>query len=123
MPASVAVTAGGKGTALILIFGSGSKLPHGVTLGKMEAAPRSGKWFAGGGAVLACCVLLGIPARRRRWKAVIASCLLLASVGGFTACVTTAKLITSGNYTFRVTGKDSKNPNLTTTATVSVEVL
>lgn len=123
MPASVAVTAGGKGTTEILIFGKGSKLPIGVTLGKVESAPGPGKWLASGGVVLAGCVLLGIPARRRRWKAVIASCLLLVAIGGITACVSTAKLITSGNYTFTVTGKDSKNPNLTTTATVTVEVL
>ncbi len=122
-PASVTVTAGGKATTLILIFGKGTKLPKGVTLGKVESAPGHGKWFAGGGAVLACCVLLGVPARRRRWKALIAGCLLLVSIGGFTACVGTAKMITSGNYTFRVTGTDSKNPNLTTTATVTVEVL
>jgi hypothetical protein len=122
-PASASVTAGGQGTTLILIFGKGTKLPKGVTLGKVESAPGPGKWFAGGGAVLACCVLLGVPARRKRWKAVIASYLLLVAIGGFTACVRTAKLISSGSYTFRVTGTDSKNPNLTTTATVNVEVL
>lgn len=122
-PASVAVTAGGKATTLILIFGKGTKLPNGVTLGKIESAPGAGKWFTGGGTALACLVLLGIPARRRRWKAVIASCLLPVAIGGFTACVGTAKVITSGYYTFTVTGKDSKNPNLTTTATVHVQVL
>lgn len=123
LPASVSVTAGGNATTLILIFGKGSKLPNGVTLGRMEAAPGPGEWLAGGGAALAFCVLLGIPARKRKWKMILSSCLLLVALGGFSACVSTAKLITSGNYTFRVTGKDSKNPNLTTTATVHVEVL
>ncbi|MFC5863890.1 Ig-like domain repeat protein [Acidicapsa dinghuensis] len=123
LPASVTVTAGGTATTTILFFGKGSKLPNGVTLGKMESAPGPGKWLAGGGAVLAFCVLFGIPARKRRWKAMIVSCLLLVAIGGFTACVSTPKFITAGTYTFRVTGVDSKNANLTTTATVNVKVL
>jgi trimeric autotransporter adhesin len=116
-PATETITAGGKVQPQILIFGKGTKIPKGVTLGS------NAKWVGAGGAVLACCLLFGIPARRRKWRALLSAILLLAAVAGFTACSSTAKMITAGNYTFTVTGTDSKDATLTATATVSVDVL
>ncbi|HEX4319386.1 MAG TPA: Ig-like domain repeat protein [Acidobacteriaceae bacterium] len=125
-PASEALTAGATVQPYILIFGKGSKLPTGVTLGSNiapnPAAPsnRLPRWAGAGGAILACCLFLGIPARRRRsWFSIL---LLLVAVGGVTACVTTPKPITKGDYTFSLTATDSKDATITATATVTVDV-
>jgi hypothetical protein len=48
---------------------------------------------------------------------------LLLAVGSFTACTSTAKFITQGSYTFKVTGTDSKDSTNTATATVTVQVM
>jgi hypothetical protein len=116
-PASAAVEAGGTAKPLILIFGKGTKLPSGVTLGS------NSKWLGAGSAVLACCLLFGIPAKRKRWRSLLSVLLLLAAIGGLSACITTPKIVTHGLYTFTVTGTDSKDKATTATATVTVEVL
>jgi trimeric autotransporter adhesin len=116
-PASEALAAGATIQPLILIFGKGTKLPTGVTLGS------NARWAGAGGAVLACCLFFGIPARRRRWRSMLSALLLLVAIGGFSACIATPKMITHGLYTFKVTATDSSNPSLTATATVTVEVL
>ena len=115
-PASETLTAGGTVTPEILIFGKGTKLPPGIEIGS------NARWIGTGGAALACCLLFGIPARRRGWRAMLAVILLLTGMGGFTACARPGKLISSGQYTFKVTAVDSKNAALTGTATVTVKV-
>lgn len=116
-PGTAVVPEGGTGQTLILIFGKGTKLPPGTT------ASVDGRWMGAGGAALACCLLFGIPARKRRWRNLAGAALLLVSISGFTACVSQPKLITSGTYVFRVTGVDSKNADLKATGTVTVNVL
>jgi len=120
-PATTTVAAGGNGQSLILIYGVGTKLPTGLTSGS------NAKWLGTGGVALAACLLLGIPARRRGWRAgwraMVSAILLLVAIGGFTACVSTPKKITAGQYKFKVTGTDSADPTLTATGTVSVRVL
>ncbi len=106
----------------ILIFGKGTKLPPGVTMTSDNT--RFGLGLGIGGAALACCLWFGIPARRRGWQSMLLSLLLLlVAASGFTACVTPAKIISVGGYTFQVTGTDSADPTNTTTATVKVNVL
>ena len=125
-PASATVAAYGKAAPLMLIFGKGSKLPTGVTLGSNAAdkpGSNTGRWAGAGSAVLACCLLFGVPARRRRWRSVLSIVLLLAAVGSFSACVTPAKMISAGYYTFKVTGTDSKDSTNTATAIIQVEVV
>jgi hypothetical protein len=68
-------------------------------------------WYRTGGAVLACLVLLGIPARRRSWRAMLGLLVLLAAFsGGMVACggggtaKTTVPGTTAGNYVVTVTG-------------------
>jgi hypothetical protein len=124
-PASAAVAAYGKAAPLMLIFGKGTKLPKGVTLGSNAAGKPSntGRWAGAGSAVLACCLLFGVPARRRRWRSVLSIVLLLAAVGSFSACVTPAKIVSVGLYTFKVTGTDSKDSTNTATAMIRVEVV
>ena len=116
-PATEAVSAGATVRPLILIFGKGTRLPAGVTLGSNAG------WVGAGGAVLACCLLFGIPARRRQWRSMLSVLLILIAFGGLSACVATPKMITHGLYTFKVTATDSKDASITATATVTVEVL
>jgi hypothetical protein len=115
-PAVETISAGGTVEPEILIFGKGTKLPKGVTLGS------NSKWIGAGSAVLACCLLFGVPARQRKWRSMLSAILLLVSVAGFTACATTAKMITDGVYTFSVTGTDSANAAITSKATINVTV-
>jgi hypothetical protein len=123
-PASVTLTANGKAQPLLLIFGKGTKLPTGITVGDAEPARRAGLGAGLGicGAVVVM-LLLGIPARRRAWKAMLPVLLLLAIFCGMTACTRTPKMISAGNYTFVLTGVDSQDATMKTTATISVRVL
>jgi hypothetical protein len=125
-PASAPVAAYGKAAPVMLIFGKGTKLPTGVTLGSNAAGKpdsNAGRWAGAGSAVLACCLLFGVPARRRRWKSVLSIVLSLAAVGSFSACVTPAKMISTGVYTIKVTGTDSKDSTNTATAMIQIEVV
>jgi O-antigen ligase len=107
----------------MLIFGKGTKLPPAVTLGSNAPGKGLGLGLSAGGAVLACVLLFGIPARRRGWRAILPVLLLLVAASGFTACIATPKMITAGQYTFTVTGTDSSDTTITTKATVEVRVL
>jgi hypothetical protein len=84
---------------------------------------------AGGGAVLALLVFLGIPARRRSWRSMLGMLLALAALGSLAACgggggtKTPANPGTaSGTYVFTVTGTGTPavTPAPTTTFTVVV---
>ena len=116
-PATETLTAGGTISPQILIFGKGTKLPTGTTVGS------NAQWIGAGSAVLAFGLLFGIPARRKGWRSMVSAILLLIAVAGFSACSSSAKLITAGYYTFTVTGTDSKDATNTASATVSVQVL
>ncbi len=100
------------------------------------AYPKLGNgkgWMgAGGGAVLAFLVLLGIPARRRSWRAMLGMVVLLVMLGSLAACGgggssgggTTVNIsgTSAGTYTFTVTssGNPAVSPAPTTTFTVTV---
>jgi hypothetical protein len=120
-PASIAVTANGTSEPLILIFGQGTKLPKGISVGGDVAS--NGKWLGAGGAVLALCLFFGVPARRRGWRSMIGMVLLLVALGSFSACSSKAKFISKGTYTFQVVGTDSVDSTKTATAKVTVTVL
>ena len=86
---------------------------------------------AGGGAVLAFLVFLGIPARRRSWRSMLGILVVMAALGGLTACgssvssggSTTTPGTTAGTYTFTVTPTSSPSfttePSTTFTVTVN----
>ena len=66
-------------------------------------------WYATGGAALACLLLFGIPARRRKWQALLGMVVLLASLaGGMIACGSNGTIgntgTTPGTYVVTVTG-------------------
>jgi hypothetical protein len=87
-------------------------------------------WYAGGGAVLACMLLFGIPARRRSWRAMVGMAILLAVIasgavacggGGSTTCNNALKAgTTAGNYTVTVTGTSGPT-TATGTFTITVQ--
>jgi subtilase family serine protease len=93
------------------------------------AAPPKPLWPAGG-AALACVLLFGIPARRRRWRAMlgmVALCVMLA--GGLVGCVapqgsacsaSASGGTTVGTYTVTITGT-SNSVSATTKITVQVQ--
>ncbi|MGA7343548.1 MAG: VCBS repeat-containing protein [Terracidiphilus sp.] len=85
-------------------------------------------WYAGGGAVLACVLLFGIPARRRRWRAMLGVALLAVLALGFEACGTPHTIAcpaiaragtTPGDYTVTVTGTSGA---ISATGTVALTV-
>ncbi len=93
---------------------------------------RNGKgWMGmGGGAVLAFLVFLGIPARRRSWRAMLGLVVLIAALGSLSACgggggssSSTIPGTTAGTYTFTVTAQGSPSPASTpATQTFNVTV-
>jgi subtilase family serine protease len=86
---------------------------------------------AGGGAVLAFLLFLGIPARRRSWRSMLSILIVMAALGSLAACggggstnsgSTGTPGTSSGTYTFTVTGTGNPTvtPAPTTTFTVTV---
>jgi Bacterial Ig-like domain (group 3)/MBG domain (YGX type)/Abnormal spindle-like microcephaly-assoc'd, ASPM-SPD-2-Hydin/Beta-propeller repeat/NHL repeat len=85
-------------------------------------------WYAAGGATLACLLLFGIPAQRRRWQTVLGMlALFVALSGGLLACGggfkggggTSNPGTTAGSYTITVTATSGA---ITETGTVTLTV-
>jgi hypothetical protein len=84
-----------------------------ATSGALVYPKRQGVlWYAAGGATLACLLLFGIPARRRRWQTMLGILVLLVALaGGAVACGGSSggggsgnSGTTAGSYTITVTG-------------------
>jgi hypothetical protein len=82
---------------------------------------------AGGGAVLAFLMFLGIPARRRSWRSMLGVLAVMAALGSLAGCGGGGggggnSGTTAGSYTFTVTGSGipAVTPAPTTTFTVTV---
>jgi hypothetical protein len=122
---STAVPVGGTATVTVNTTAATSELVYPKVPGK-----GNGWLGAGGGAVLAFLVFLGIPARRRSWRAMLGMVILLATLGGLSACsggsIGSVGNGTSGTtpdtYTFTVTGTGTPavTPKPTITFTVTV---
>jgi subtilase family serine protease len=123
---STAVSAGGTAVATVSTTAATSELVYPKTGGK-----GSGWAGAGGGAVLAFLVFMGIPARRRSWRSMLGMLVLMVALGGLAGCgggsTTTSggggtSGTTVGTYTFTVTGVGTPavSPTPTTTFTVTV---
>jgi subtilase family serine protease len=95
--------------------------------------PGHGQGWAGGGAILAFLVFLGIPARRRTWQSMLGVLVAMVAMGSMAGCENTLNVrsdtagpansgTTAGSYTFTVTaiGNPSVTPAPTTTFTVIV---
>jgi hypothetical protein len=123
-PVSITGVASGTATLTISTTAASSAL---LAYPKRPGAP----WYVAGSATLACVLLFGIPARRRRWRTLLAMlALLIAITGGVFACAgggsaggggggggggTSDPGTTAGTYTITVTATSG-----TTTATGTV---
>jgi hypothetical protein len=90
---------------------------------------RGVPWYAGGGAVLACVLLFGIPARRRSWRTMLGMMALLAALSGGVlscggggsggTCTSINPGTTTGAYIITVTGTSGTN---SATGTITLNV-
>jgi hypothetical protein len=122
---ATAVAMGGTTTISISTTAATSELAYPKMGGK-------GRWAgAGGGAVLALLVFLGIPARRRSWRAMVGMVVLAVSLGSMSGCgggssgssgSTGTSGTTADTYTFTVTGTGSPAVTPLPTTTFSVVV-
>jgi len=94
---------------------------------------NGGGWIgAGGGAVLAFLLFLGVPTRRRSWRAMLGSLVVMVALGSLAGCGggsgssggggSSDPGTLAGTYTFTVqaTGNPAVNPAVSTTFTVTV---
>ena len=90
--------------------------------------PGSGWAGAGGGAVLAFLVFLGIPARRRSWRSMLGILIVMTALGNMAACGggtpsnSGTPGTSAGTYTFTVTGTGSPTVTPAPTQTFTVTV-
>jgi hypothetical protein len=104
---TVNISGTNAGIATLTIFTTAS-----VVCSQAQQTHREVPWYTGGGAVLACLMLFGMSARRRRWRTALAMLALLLTLmggwlacgGGGSTCSGTNPGTTPGNYTITVTG-------------------
>lgn len=123
-------TPSGSGTATVSTTLDQSALAYPTPVGKVPMWPG-----AVGGVALALLVFAGIPGWRRNWRPVLGLVVLLAALGGLSACgggaatttttpitITTTTQTTAGTYTFTVTGvgNDPASTTASTTFTLTV---
>lgn len=126
LPSSVNITGSSAVTATLTINSTApSTAAAHPTLRKV--------FFGGGGALLACLLFFGIPARKRSWRSLLGVLVLCVSLslmgcGSGSASTTgsggggTVAGTTSGNYTFTVTGTDASTGKITSSIQVTVAV-
>ncbi len=103
------------------------------TLVYPKASQGKGWLGAGGGAMLAFLVFLGIPTRRKSWRSMLGLVVLMAVLGGLSACGgygnggggqsgPNVPGTSAGTYTFTVTGASNPTVNPEPTVNFSVTV-
>jgi subtilase family serine protease len=119
---TVAMTNGtARGTATLKIATTGNTA-------MLQPMPRGGEWIgATGGGVLAFLVFLGIPARRRNWRALVGVLVCLIALGGLSACggsgsSKSTTQTTAGSYTFTVKGQGNDPASTTESTTFTLTV-
>ena len=115
-----------SGTATVTVYTTAASAA--LVFPKLPGKSRG--LFGASGAVLACLLFFGIPARRRSWRSMLGVLVLMAALGSLAACggggTTTTPPpnsgTTAGMYTFTVTGTGNPTvtPAPTTTFTVTV---
>ena len=106
--------------------------PSAPSCSSVQNQQRGAPWYAGGGAVLACVFLVGIPARRRKLRTILGMFALLVALtlgvvacgggggGGGSSCnIVTVAGTTPGTYTITVTAASGL---YTSTGTVTLTV-
>lgn len=117
--------ASGSGTATVATTAASSA--------KLARPKLGNHWLGGGGAVLAFLVFLGIPARRKSWRAMLGIVVVTFAVGFLSSCGggnassggsggTSVSATSAGTYTFTVsgTGDDPAKTAESTTFQVTV---
>jgi len=118
---STAVAMGGTATATVSTTAATSELSY-------PKMPGKGRGWegAGGGAVLAFLLFLGVPARRRSWRSMLGVLLLISALGSLAGCGggssgSGTPGTTPDTYTFTVTGTGT--PSVTPAPSVSFTVV
>lgn len=132
-PTSVKVAAGGTGATVLTVQ------TKAASTAALIAPSRMNLFGFGGGTILAGLLLIGVPARRRRWMPMLAL-LLIIVVAGVVGCAgggssnagsggsgsgsngSSIPATTAGTYAFTLTGVDSANSSITTSANAVVIV-
>jgi hypothetical protein len=93
---------------------------------------KHGGWAgAGGGAVLALLLFFGIPARRRSWRSLIGTLVLMTALGELAGCGGSGSSggtsnstpgTSAGTYTFTLTGAGTPPASAAVSATFTVVV-
>ena len=124
-------------TGSTMTFTSGT--PSGTATASVSTTPKTaalvkpkvGGWLGlGDGVALALLLFLGIPARRRSWRALLGVLVLMIALGSLAACGGGGSSsggggnpgTTSGQYTFTVTGAGTPAQSSGNTATFTVTV-
>jgi len=111
----VDITGATAGTGTITVFTTPA-----TTGALVRPNTRGTPWYVAGGTTMACLLLFGIPARRRRWRAMLGIIALFALLaGGLVSCISGSSGTTTGTYTITVTGTSG---SITQTTTVTVIV-
>jgi hypothetical protein len=110
----------GSGTATVTTT-SNAAMNHGNPANPFKTL------YGAGGTALAFLVFLGIPARRKSWRALIGLVVLIAGLGTLSACgggvaQNTSTATSPGAYTFTVQGTGNDTATTTETATFTVTV-
>jgi hypothetical protein len=123
----VSITSASAGTATLTVYTTAATSAA-LVYPKLPGVP----WYTEGGAILACLLLFGIPARRHSWRTILGMlALLVVLAGGFLACGggggsaggggggTSIPGTTAGTYTITVTGTSGST---SATGTVNLTV-
>jgi subtilase family serine protease len=129
--ATVSLAAGStSGTGGSVSIATTAASSNAVKLGHLNARNSSGVWLGAGGAALAGLLLLGVPARGRKWRTLLGVFFFAAALGLVSGCGggggggggggNSNPGTTAGTYTFTVTGSDAGGTQETATVTVTV---
>jgi hypothetical protein len=127
-PVPVKIAAGGTGSTVLTVQTTGSSAATNVVPSPMNL------FGLGGGTILAGLLLIGVPARGRRWM-VIPVLLWVFVVTGASGCGgggnsnsgsgpggASVPPTTAGTYTFTITGVDSANSSITSSINLTLTV-
>lgn len=125
-PATLAIASGGTGTTSLSVKTTAA------SNNAMVQPLRQGGWELGGGTVLAVVLMLGVPRARRR-RLLIVALVAISVAGWMTGCGgggnggggttgPSTPATTAGNYVFTVTGTDSADTEIATSAKVNITV-
>jgi hypothetical protein len=131
-PTTITLTAGGSGTTNLKVNTTAASTASLVWPARLKL------WAAGsGGSILAFVLMIGVPSRRRRWLSMLVLLWMIVTAGAI-GCggggasgggqspsspnSPATPATTVGSYTFAVTGTDTSNAKITTSANVIINV-